>query len=196
MDEGRTWVEKDETVAPDEVETAAPRLAAEQEDELTVRRIIELLHQLLPLVDGGASIQPQARVLPHVNSRLRDSSSCLFPRSFRDIPFRSYLAFASQLFTAFLSLFVLFLLPPCFRVSAFCRFLPRFSSLMYCHCQLRSPLSPSLPFLLSAACFSPGSKRETTVRLPSPHIFNGPFRFCLASSRLSSNTEEIHGKPT
>jgi hypothetical protein len=58
-----TWVKEDEAIAPNEIKATAPGLGAEQEHKLVVSGVAELLHQLLPLADARAAIQPQARVL-------------------------------------------------------------------------------------------------------------------------------------
>ena len=56
-------IEEHQSVAADEVDAAPARLAGEQKHKRVRRRVVELLHQLLALRDGGAAVQTHRRVV-------------------------------------------------------------------------------------------------------------------------------------
>ena len=65
----QTRIEEDQPVGTDEIETASSSLAAEEEDEGRVFRIIELIDELLTLLYGYVTIESQiAPAAMHVSS--------------------------------------------------------------------------------------------------------------------------------
>lgn len=58
----RTWVEKNQTVGADEVDTTATSLATEEEDELLAFGIVELIDELLTLRDVHRAVESEVPI--------------------------------------------------------------------------------------------------------------------------------------
>ena len=57
--ENATWVEQDQAIRTDEVDSASTGLAAQQEYELLALRVVELINELLALGDRHRAVQTE-----------------------------------------------------------------------------------------------------------------------------------------
>ena len=56
------WIEQNQAIGTNEIETATTGLAAQQEDKLVSIRVVELVDQLLTLVDVHRSVKPKEAI--------------------------------------------------------------------------------------------------------------------------------------
>jgi len=66
------WVEENETIRPDKVETATSGLAAQKEDEFGSIRVVELVNELLALGYIHGAVEAEAAVIAGAAESLED----------------------------------------------------------------------------------------------------------------------------